>query len=72
MSRDFYPGIPAAGHLTGRGFWHPGDGTRCLRCHPPEPKSITCPKCERTSYNRNDVREGYCGHCHDWTHGAVN
>jgi hypothetical protein len=20
-----------------------------------------------TSYNRTDVREGYCGHCHDWT-----
>ena len=32
----------------------------------PQP-SITCPRCGRTSYNPNDVREGYCGHCHDWT-----
>ena len=28
---------------------------------------ITCPRCERTSHSRDDVREGYCGHCHDWT-----
>ena len=20
-----------------------------------------------TSYNPNDIREGYCGNCHDWT-----
>lgn len=26
--------------------------------------SITCPKCGRTSYNRNDIEQGYCGHCH--------
>ncbi len=30
-------------------------------------KSITCPRCGRTSYNLNDIREGYCGACHDWT-----
>jgi hypothetical protein len=29
--------------------------------------SITCPGCGRTSWNPNDVREGYCGFCHDWT-----
>lgn len=29
--------------------------------------SITCPVCGRTSWNPNDVREGYCGHCHAWT-----
>jgi hypothetical protein len=28
---------------------------------------ITCPQCGRTSYSPDDVREGYCGHCHDWT-----
>lgn len=28
---------------------------------------VTCPRCGRTSYNPNDVREGYCGACHDWT-----
>jgi ribosomal protein L37E len=29
--------------------------------------SITCPVCGRTSYNPNDIKEGYCGNCHDWT-----
>lgn len=29
-------------------------------------ESITCPKCKRTSYNPNDIREKYCGFCHDW------
>jgi hypothetical protein len=28
---------------------------------------FTCPACGMTSYNPNDVREGYCGNCHDWT-----
>jgi hypothetical protein len=26
--------------------------------------SITCPVCQWTSYNPNDIRERYCGHCH--------
>jgi hypothetical protein len=29
--------------------------------------SFTCPRCGRTSQNPNDEREGYCGHCHQWT-----
>lgn len=29
--------------------------------------SITCPVCHMTSYNPNDIREGYCGNCHAWT-----
>jgi hypothetical protein len=29
--------------------------------------SFTCPKCGMTSFNPNDLREGYCGNCHDWT-----
>lgn len=29
--------------------------------------SFTCPVCGATSWNPNDVREGYCGRCHDWT-----
>ena len=28
---------------------------------------ITCPACGAVSYNVNDIREGYCGRCHDWT-----
>jgi ribosomal protein L37E len=31
--------------------------------------SITCPRCGQTSHNPDDVREGYCGVCHDWTSG---
>ena len=26
--------------------------------------SITCVHCWRTSFNPNDIRHGYCGHCH--------
>jgi hypothetical protein len=35
-----------------------------------EQGSITCPRCLMTSYNPNDIREGYCGNCHDWTRGS--
>lgn len=28
--------------------------------------SITCPQCGRTSHNPNDVREKYCGACHQY------
>jgi hypothetical protein len=31
------------------------------------PPSFTCPRCGRTSHHPDDVREGYCGACHDWT-----
>ena len=34
--------------------------------------SITCPECDATSYNPNDVREGYCGNCHQYTSHRVN
>jgi hypothetical protein len=34
--------------------------------------SIVCPCCGRTSYNPHDVREGYCGFCHDWTSTVVS
>ena len=30
-------------------------------------ESITCPRCGRTSFHPEDVRQGYCGHCHWWT-----
>lgn len=33
--------------------------------------SITCPVCGATSHNPNDVSNGYCGNCHDWT-GAMH
>lgn len=31
------------------------------------PQTFTCPRCGATSHNPNDVREAYCGRCHDWT-----
>lgn len=30
-------------------------------------ESITCPDCGRTSWHPEDVRQGYCGYCHDFT-----
>jgi hypothetical protein len=30
------------------------------------PPSFTCPKCGAVSYNPNDVRERYCGACHEF------
>jgi hypothetical protein len=35
----------------------------------PDDDSFTCPRCQMTSYHAKDVREGYCGNCHDWTRG---
>jgi hypothetical protein len=29
--------------------------------------SFACPRCGRVSHSPHDVREGYCGHCHDVT-----
>jgi uncharacterized C2H2 Zn-finger protein len=26
-----------------------------------------CPRCNRVSYNRNDIRDGWCLTCRDWT-----
>jgi protein-arginine kinase activator protein McsA len=28
--------------------------------------SSTCPQCGMTSHNPNDVRERYCGNCHQY------
>lgn len=32
-----------------------------------ERPSITCPVCGMRSYHPMDIRDGYCGRCHDWT-----
>jgi ribosomal protein L37E len=34
--------------------------------------SVTCPRCGRTSHHPDDVAEGYCGACHDWTSPRTN
>ena len=28
------PGVPAAGHVTSKGQWHPGNGFACHKCNP--------------------------------------
>lgn len=28
--------------------------------------SWECPRCHWRTYNRHDIAEQYCGHCHDW------
>lgn len=28
--------------------------------------SFVCPKCRRTSWHPDDVKNGYCGHCHEF------
>jgi len=36
-------------------------------CAEHSPVGFTCPQCQMTSYNPNDVAQGYCGNCHAWT-----
>lgn len=28
--------------------------------------NIECPKCNRTSYNINDIKYKFCGNCNEW------
>jgi len=44
----------------------PRGGTCSCLWNQGEP-TITCPRCGMTSANPDDVRQGYCGNCHDWT-----
>ncbi len=32
-----------------------------------EPPTFTCPRCGAVSHNATDIKQGYCGACHDWT-----
>ncbi len=32
-----------------------------------EAMAFRCPVCHRTSYNRNDAENGFCGACHAYT-----
>lgn len=45
-----YPGVPAAGHVTAKGFWHPGRVEGCVKCQPDEPKPN--PRRERNDRRR--------------------
>jgi hypothetical protein len=35
------------------------------------PPSFTCPVCGATSYHPDDIAQGYCGRCHDYTRGPA-
>jgi hypothetical protein len=64
--RDVWRENQQSGHY---GPWRPEYRALCGggRIFAPEETklpSITCPRCGRTSYNLNDVRERYCGACH--------
>lgn len=61
MSRPMVPGVPAAGHLTDGGFWHPGRAEGCVKCEPPRTFTVTrqdVDRCPRRSllpsHYRND------------------
>lgn len=32
----YVPGVPALGHVTARGYWHPGRIEGCPKCEPSE------------------------------------
>jgi len=42
-----------------------------LLTHREYPEGFTCPRCGMTSRNPDDIRDGYCGNCHDWTRDAA-
>lgn len=33
--------------------------------------SITCPGCGATSHHPDDIRERYCGRCHQWSPSRI-
>jgi len=37
---------------------------------PSPPSSFVCPRCGTRSFNPKDVKEGYCGRCHDYMIGS--
>lgn len=37
-----------------------------------EGRAMECPRCERVSTHPDDVAQGYCGACHDWTSGSAD
>lgn len=43
----FMPGVPAAGHITSSGHWHPRGVNGCSKCQPPP--TLRYVLCERNS-----------------------
>lgn len=46
-------------------FGRPKPGARTAAGHEQKPH-ITCPQCHLTSYHREDVRQRFCGNCHEF------
>lgn len=38
MKYPHTPGVPAAGHITAGGWWHPGRADGCAKCEPSKPE----------------------------------
>lgn len=47
----YMPGVPAAGHVTARGWWHPGRIEGCAKCPPPDP---VCAECGKPVHRQRD------------------
>jgi hypothetical protein len=50
-------------------YCHADAGERCRADCPTwtsDEPSYTCPRCNMTSYNPNDIRYRYCGNCHQF------
>lgn len=60
------PGVPAAGHLSSGGFWHPGREEGCVKCEPTEPRvrvirSSDIARCPKRSLSPSHYRDdGTC------------
>ena len=54
----------AAGSVTGYRWW--AITSLDLSAVP----AAACPRCGMTSAHPDDIRQGYCGNCHDWTSPA--
>lgn len=70
-SWPYMPGVPAAGHVTAKGFWHSGAADGCPKCEPPRviahDRTHTDP-CQRgtTGCSINHTAERTSGSCETW------
>lgn len=52
MNRIVYHGVPAMGHFSKSGYWHPGAPDGCVKCDPgPEQPTLPFGACNRPTRN---------------------